>query len=32
MKKTVVIGILGAVLDRGQNASRWEHWRPSVAI
>jgi transcriptional regulatory protein RtcR len=32
MKKTVVIGILGPVLDRGENASRWGHWRPSVAI
>ena len=32
MKKTVVIGILGPVLDRGEHASRWQHWRPSVAI
>lgn len=32
MKKIVVIGILGPVLDRGENASRWQHWRPSVAI
>ena len=32
MKKTIVIGILGPVLDRGENASRWQHWRPSVAI
>ena len=32
MKKTVVIGIIGPVLDRGENASRWQHWRPSVAI
>jgi len=32
MKKTIVIGILGPVLDRGKKPSRWEHWRPSVSI
>lgn len=30
--KTVVIGLLGPVLDRGEGAARWEHWRPSVSI
>jgi transcriptional regulatory protein RtcR len=28
----VVIGILGTTLDRGRDASRWEHWRPSVDL
>jgi transcriptional regulatory protein RtcR len=31
-KKLVVLGLLGSNLDRGQGASRWEHWRPSVAL
>ncbi|GAB2191421.1 DNA-binding transcriptional regulator RtcR [Sessilibacter sp. MAH1] len=31
--KTVVIGILGTVLDnRGQGKKRWELWRPTVSI
>jgi transcriptional regulatory protein RtcR len=31
-KPLVVLGMLGATLDRGRAASRWEHWRPSVAL
>lgn len=32
MKRKVVIGLLGPILDIGKQASRWERWRPSVAI
>jgi transcriptional regulatory protein RtcR len=32
MKKTVVVGFLGAVLDEGKGGKRWEKWRPSVAL
>jgi len=32
MKKTVVIGILGNVLDAGFNQDRWQRWRPSVSL
>ncbi len=32
MKKTVVIGLLGPILDTGKRSSRWERWRPSVAL
>src|SRR5690554_3045426 len=31
-KPTVVIGLLGTQLDRGNAPSRWERWRPSVGI
>ncbi len=31
-KPTVVIGLLGSVLDAGVKASRWERWRPSVSL
>ena len=31
-KPCVVINLLGTMLDRGIDASRWNHWRPSVAI
>src|SRR5690348_9142956 len=31
-KQTVVIGLLGSVLDAGQGANRWERWRPSIAL
>lgn len=31
-KRTVVIGILGTTLDSGRGASRWEKWRPTVAL
>jgi transcriptional regulatory protein RtcR len=32
MKEKVVIGLLGPILDIGKQASRWERWRPSVAV
>ena len=33
MKKTVVIGFLGTQLDYGgKGSTRWEKWRPSVAL
>lgn len=31
-KKCVVIGLLGATLDNGKGAARWEKWRPTVAL
>ncbi|MCI0691336.1 RNA repair transcriptional activator RtcR [candidate division KSB1 bacterium] len=31
-KKTVIIGLLGSNLDRGEGAQRWEHWRPTVVL
>jgi transcriptional regulatory protein RtcR len=30
-RRTVVIGLLGTTIDRGQGLKRWEGWRPSVA-
>ena len=30
-RRTVVIGLLGVVIDRGKGASRWDGWRPTVA-
>lgn len=32
MKKTVVLGILGSVLDSGFRGERWNKWRPSVSL
>ncbi|MDH5764036.1 MAG: RNA repair transcriptional activator RtcR [Nitrospinota bacterium] len=32
MKKTVVIGFLGTVLDAGVSEARWSRWRPSVSL
>lgn len=32
MKKKVLISLLGPKLDIGTNPTRWEKWRPSVAI
>ena len=32
MKKTVVLGILGSVLDSGFHQERWQKWRPSVSL
>lgn len=33
MRKTVVIGIIGSVLDHvGRGAKRWEKWRPTVGL
>lgn len=31
-KKRVVIGLLGNVLDKGEEDSRWERWRPTVSL
>lgn len=31
-KKTVVLGFVGAQLDRGSGSNRWERWRPTVAL
>ena len=31
-KKTVVIGMLGTVLDSKAKTDRWEKWRPTVSI
>ncbi|HOO57152.1 MAG TPA: RNA repair transcriptional activator RtcR [bacterium] len=32
MKKTVVIGLLGIILDACERSKRWEKWRPTVSI
>jgi transcriptional regulatory protein RtcR len=32
MKRIVVIGFVGAQLDSGKGAARWEKWRPTVAL
>ncbi|WP_455212508.1 RNA repair transcriptional activator RtcR [Kaarinaea lacus] len=32
MQKQVVFGLLGPNLDQGKGPSRWERWRPTVAI
>ncbi|MCP5520418.1 MAG: sigma 54-interacting transcriptional regulator [Verrucomicrobiales bacterium] len=31
-RRTVGIGLLGTVLDRGRGPERWESWRPTVAL
>ena len=31
-RRTVVLGLLGPVLDSGQGPRRWDKWRPSVAV
>ncbi len=31
-KEIIVIGLLGATLDEGKGAKRWEKWRPTVAL
>jgi transcriptional regulatory protein RtcR len=31
-KPTVVIGLLGPVLDSGTGPARWERWRPTVSL
>lgn len=31
-KKTVVIGFVGTQLDNGKDSTRWEKWRPTVAL
>ncbi|HNB73519.1 MAG TPA: RNA repair transcriptional activator RtcR family protein, partial [Acidobacteriota bacterium] len=30
--QTVVIGLLGPTLDGGKGPTRWERWRPTVAV
>ena len=32
MKKTIVIGLLGPIVDTGKRSTRWERWRPTVAL
>ena len=32
MKKTVVIGFLGSILDSGTAITRWDRWRPTVSL
>ena len=32
MKKKVIIGLLGPVLDSGKDPKRWERWRPTVSL
>ena len=32
MKRTVVIGLLGPILDSGKEPKRWERWRPTVSL
>ncbi len=32
IKKTVVLGLLGTILDRGKGADRWRSWRPTVDV
>jgi transcriptional regulatory protein RtcR len=32
MKKLVVLGFLGSTLDAGQDAKRWDAWRPTVDL
>jgi transcriptional regulatory protein RtcR len=31
-RRTVVIGLLGPVLDAGPQETRWERWRPTVSL
>ncbi|MCO4769468.1 MAG: RNA repair transcriptional activator RtcR [Deltaproteobacteria bacterium] len=31
-KRLVVLGIVGATLDSGKGAKRWEKWRPTVSL
>ncbi len=31
-KKTVVIGLIGAVMDTGAGPERWQRWRPSIDV
>src|ERR1035437_3394639 len=32
MKKTVVIGLIGSVVDAGAGPERWQRWRPTVDL
>ena len=31
-KRKIAIGLLGPMLDQGKGPTRWERWRPSVAL
>src|SRR6476646_5032094 len=31
-KKTVVIGLVGSVVDAGAGPTRWQRWRPTVSL
>ncbi|HWI59553.1 MAG TPA: RNA repair transcriptional activator RtcR family protein, partial [Bacillota bacterium] len=31
-RPTVIIGLLGSVLDAGFHQQRWEKWRPTVSL
>src|SRR5688572_747887 len=31
-RKTVILGLIGPVLDFGRGPERWEKWRPSVSL
>ena len=31
-KKTVVIGLVGSVVDAGSGPTRWQRWRPTVSL
>ncbi len=31
-KKTVIIGLVGSVVDAGSGPSRWQRWRPTVSL
>ena len=32
MKRTVVLGLIGPILDRSEGADRWQKWRPTVTL
>ena len=32
LKKTIIIGLIGAMLDSGKGSERWEKWRPTVSL
>jgi transcriptional regulatory protein RtcR len=31
VKKTVVVGLVGTVLDQGRGDARWDRWRPTIS-
>src|SRR5256885_16084616 len=31
-RKTVIVGLLGSVLDSGFHEERWNRWRPTVSL
>jgi transcriptional regulatory protein RtcR len=32
VRRTVVLGLVGSVLDAGQGVGRWERWRPTLSL